>query len=384
MSKGAFSDFAHYTAPLRHFGGQSLLRYLVLAIGLISMTAFTVPDVRGSIGVWLSVCLWLSLAYFAIEALFRARAAWGARTPRDEFRWLATLIDLLAVVPVPIALICGVAAPTAWLFACLWVLKLGQDSAGFAQIGRVFVLEARPLASVLSLFLILLFLASAAMHVIERDSQPATFGTLPAALWWAVVTLTTTGYGDAVPHTPLGHLLGSIVMMSGIATFGLWIGILSTGFAAERRRQNFIQTWDIVGKVPFLRDLDPPAITEITHMLRRVEVPDRTAVIRQGKVGDCMYFIAEGEVEVDVSPTPVRLGPGAFFGELALLGDSIRTANVATTKPSTLLILDLADFRAAMAHHSDLARAIDEEGRRRLNENQRWREAQRPSAVRPS
>ena len=227
----------------------------------------------------------------------------------------------------------------------------------------MFVLEAKPLASVLVLFLIVLFLASAAMHVHRARGQPEAFGTMPAALWWAVVTLTTTGYGDEVPQTPLGHLLGAVVMICGIATFGLWTGILATGFAAESRRRNFIETWDLVSKVPFFQTLDPTAITEITHMLRRVEVPERTAVIRRGRVGDCMYFIAAGEVEVDVEPTPVRLGVGAFFGELALLGDSIRTANVATTKPSTLLILDLADFRKLMAHHSELARVIDAEGK---------------------
>ena len=144
---------------------------------------------------------------------------------------------------------------------------------------------------------------------------------MPAALWWAVVTLTTTGYGDEVPHTALGHLLGSVVMICGIATFGLWTGILATGFASESRRRNFIETWDLVSKVPFFQTLDPTAITEITHMLRRVEIPERTAVIRRGRVGDCMYFIAAGEVEVDVMPTPVRLGVGAFFGEMALLGE---------------------------------------------------------------
>ena len=87
----------------------------------------------------------------------------------------------------------------------------------------------------------------------------------------------------------------------------------------KRRRRNFIQTWDLVSKVPFFQSLDPSAITEITHMLRRLEVPERTAIIRRGKVGDCMYFIAAGEVQVDIKPAPVRLGAGAFFGELALL-----------------------------------------------------------------
>ena len=148
-------------------------------------------------------------------------------------------------------------------------------------------------------------------------------------------------------------------------------------FAAERRRRNFIETWDVVSKVPFFQSLDPSAITEITHMLRRLEVPERTAVIRRGRVGDCMYFIAAGEVEVDVAPTPVRLGEGTFFGELALLGDMIRTANVSTTRATTLLVLDLADFRTLMAHHTELARAIDAEAKRRLGDIQRRRELHR-------
>jgi len=277
---------------------------------------------------------------------------------------------------VPIALTLGVAPPTAWLLASLWILKLAQNSPGFAQLGRVFVLEARALASVLALFLIVLFLASAAMHLLERDGQPGTFGSLPGALWWAVVTLTTTGYGDAVPHTPLGHLLGGIVMVCGIATFGLLTGILATGFAAESRRRNFIRTWDLVSKVPFFQTLDSAAIANITHLLRRLEVPAGIAIIRRGRVGDCMYFIVDGEVEVDVKPTPVRLGTGSFFGELALIGDSIRTANVVTVVPTTLLVLDLAEFRTLTAHHPELARIIDAEGQRRMSENQRSRELQ--------
>jgi voltage-gated potassium channel len=351
---------------------------------MAAMTALTMPDLAKSAGVWLNACLWCCLAYFAVEAFVRAQAAIHARKARSHLLSPSGMVDLAAILPVPIALICGIAPPTAWLFASLWALKLAQNSPGFAQLGRVFVLEAKPLASVLALFLIVLFVASAAMHVLERDEQPAAFGTLPAALWWAVVTLTTTGYGDEVPHTHLGHLLGSFVMICGIATFGLWTGILATGFAAESRRRNFIQTWDLVSKVPFFQTLDPSAIAEITHMLRRLEVPARTAVIRRGKVGDCMYFIADGEVQVDVKPAPIRLGTGSFFGELALLGDSIRTANVFTTEASTLLILDLADFRTLTAHHPELARIIDAEGKRRVSENQQLRELQLHSGATPS
>ena len=380
MANGRLTDLAHYTQRLRRWGAGALAGYVVLAIGLVAMTALTEPDLQRAAGGWIEILLWCCLGYFLIDGALRARAKLQAGMAEPGLLLLSIAIDLAAVLPVPIALACGVAAPNAWLFASAWILKLAQDSSGLAQIGRVFVNERKALASVLVLFLIVLFLSSAVMHVFERKTQPQAFGTLPGALWWSVVTLTTTGYGDEVPRTALGRLLGAAVMISGIATFGLWISILSTGFTAESRRRNFVQTWDLISKVPFLQSLDPPAITELTHMLRRVEVPEHTVVIREGRVGDCMYFIAEGEVEVGVGPAPVRLGPGAFFGELALLGDSTRTANVATTKPSTLLILDLADFRTVMAHHSALARAIDAEAKRRAIDNQRRRELQRQTS----
>jgi voltage-gated potassium channel len=375
--KPVVRNFVHFVGPLRRFGASSSARMSVLVLGLAALTAYTVPDLQRAAGGWLIACLWSCLGYFAVDGVVRANAAIRGGKIWLHICSITGFIDLIAVIAVPIALLCGVPQATAWLLASLWVLKLAQDSPGFAQLQRVFVVEAKALASVFALFLIVLFLSSAAMFLIERQAQPTAFNSLPQALWWAVVTLTTTGYGDKVPITDLGRLLGGLVMICGIATFGLSTGILATGFAAETRRRNFIRTWDLVSKVPFFQSLDPAAITEITHLLRLLEVPERTAIIRRGKIGDCMYFIAGGEVQVDVKPAPVRLGPGAFFGELALLGDSVRSANVTTTMPSTLLILDLADFRTFTANHPDLKRAIDAEAQRRMSENQEMRERQR-------
>jgi voltage-gated potassium channel len=214
-----------------------------------------------------------------------------------------------------------------------------------------------------------LFLGSVAVYFSERDVQPATFGNVPAALWWAVVTLTTTGYGDVVPITPLGRMVAALVMISGLGVFGLWTGILATGFAAETRRDNFLKTWESVTKVPFFADLGPSAIADVTNMLRTMDLPARTTIIRKGQHGDCMYFIASGEVEVELPGRKVTLGEGAFFGEMALLGNNLRSANITTTELSRLLVLDLVDFRLLMARHPDLAEAIDAEAKRRELEN---------------
>jgi voltage-gated potassium channel len=162
-----------------------------------------------------------------------------------------------------------------------------------------------------------------------------------------------------------------MVMICGLGVFGLLTGILATGFAAEHRRRDFIRTWDLVTRVPFFRDLYPAAIVELTRMLRRLDVAERTVVVRRGRPGDCMYFIASGEVEVKLEPRPVRLGPGSFFGEMALLERGPRTATVVTTAPTTLLILDVSDFHAFTALHPDLAQTVETEAKRRASDSKR-------------
>jgi len=83
--------------------------------------------------------------------------------------------------------------------------------------------------------IIVLILASSAMYTVERDVQPEEFGSIPDAMWWAVMTLATVGYGDAVPITPVGKFLAAIVAISSIGLFALPAGILASGFAESLR-----------------------------------------------------------------------------------------------------------------------------------------------------
>jgi voltage-gated potassium channel len=130
-----------------------------------------------------------------------------------------------------------------------------------------------------------------------------------------------------------------------------------------------MKTRESVTKVPFFSTLGPAAIADVTLMLRVMDVPARTIIVRKGQVGDCMYVIAAGEVEVVLPGKKVRLGQGAFFGEMALLGNNLRSADVTTTRMSQLLVLDLVDFRTLMARHPELAKTIDAEAKRRALEN---------------
>ena len=351
--------------------GRNLTKaaYVAMSTGVAMMVLLTVNPAYEAAHRWVDALLWACLAFFVFEWVVRLRHAFRAQRGWSYATSGRGLIDAASAVAVPLAMIFGVEPRTAWLLSIAWILKVMPGIPGLRQLRRVLVVESGPLLSVLVIFLMVLFVASVAEHFLERDYQPSAFGSVPAALWWAVATLTTTGYGDVVPVTPLGRMVAAAVMICGLGVFGLWTGILATGFAAETRRDNFLKTWESVSKVPFFAALGPAAIADVTHMLRTMDLPARTMIIRKGQTGDCMYFIASGEVEVDLPGKKVTLGEGAFFGEMALLGSSLRSANITTTQVSRLLVLDLVDFRLLMARHPDLAETIDAEAQRRALEN---------------
>jgi len=343
--------------------------YAAVACGVAMIVLLTIDPAYEAAHHYVDAVLWGCLAFFVFEWVVRLRHAYRTGRGWAYALSLRGLVDAGAAAAVPLAIALGVNPKSAWLFGVFWMFKVMPGTPGLRQLRRVLVLESGPLLSVLVIFLMVLFLASVAEYYLERDVQPEGFSSVASALWWAVATLTTTGYGDVVPITPLGRMVAAVVMICGLGVFGLWTGILATGFAAETRRDNFLKTWESVSKVPFFATLGPAAIADVTHMLRTMDLPARTTIIRKGQVGDCMYFIASGEVEVDLPGKKVTLAEGAFFGEMALLGNNLRSANITTTSVSQLLVLDLVDFRLLMARHPDLAETIDAEAKRRVQEN---------------
>jgi voltage-gated potassium channel len=369
MSKPLFSPALAQFAAATAGRNMTKAAYVAIAIGFIMMLMLTVAPAYEAAHYWVDAMLWACLVFFIFEWVVRLRHAFMSQRGWAYALSGRGLVDAVAAIAIPLALVLGADPKSAWLLGALWVLKVVPGVPGLRQLRRVLVLESGPLLSVLVIFLMVLSLASVAEYYLEHDVQAATFGSVPAALWWAVVTLTTVGYGDVVPITLLGRVVAAFVMICGLGVFGLWTGILATGFAAETRRDNFLKTWESVSKVPFFAALGPAAIADVTHMLRTMDLPARTMIIRKGQAGDCMYFIASGEVEVDLPGKKVRLGEGAFFGEMALLGNNSRSANITTTRVSRLLVLDLVDFRLLMARHPDLAETIDAEATRRALEN---------------
>ncbi len=216
-------------------------------------------------------------------------------------------------------------------------------------------------------FAIVLLTASSLAYLLERNANPDAFGSIPAALWWGIVTMTTTGYGDVVPQTAAGRVLGGVLMIGGILVFALWAGIIANGYAHELRRREFLRTWELVAKVPFFHNIGAALIAEVAQLLRPRDFPAGAVIMRRGAAGDRMYFIIDGEVEVQLASQTVVLGIGQFFGELALLTGAPRNATVVAVESCTLLALDIVDFHGLLGRHPELARIIREEAEQRLS-----------------
>jgi voltage-gated potassium channel len=119
----------------------------------------------------------------------------------------------------------------------LWILKLGHYTPALDTMAKVVRAKKEELSVAFFFLFLVLILSSSLMYYAEHDAQPTKFTSILASMWWGVETLSTVGYGDIVPVTPLGKFIGGIVAISGIALFALPAGILASGFVAELRKE---------------------------------------------------------------------------------------------------------------------------------------------------
>jgi voltage-gated potassium channel len=350
-----------------------VVHHVFAVAGLVALVTDTVGEIHASVGTVLDLVFDLTLGFFVLEYLVRLWAAseapWAhpGHPWRARWQWASSsgVIDLLAILPLAV-MATDVQPLVARVLGVLWILKFGRYSDGMALVGRVLRNARGPVESLFLAFLVVLLMAATLEYLAESKAQPGAFSSIPAALYWAVTTLTTTGYGDVVPLTSLGRFISGVVMICGIATFAFLAGILANSFAQEMHRREFLRTWDLVARVPFFRDVGAATIAEVTKLLRVRDVPAGTVITRRGEPGDCMYFIVEGEVAIQIDPKPLVLSTGQFFGEIALVTGGLRTATVVARKSCQLLLLDIADFRRLASAQPELMRAIDEEARRRM------------------
>lgn len=150
------------------------------------------------------------------------------------------LIDLAAIAPyylLPLMSSNAVVMRLLRIFRLVRVLKFGRYHRSIGILGRVLRLRRAELAVSLFLVLALVTITSTLMYAVEHDAQPKAFASIPAAMWWGVVTLTTVGYGDVYPVTAAGKLVAGVSVLLGVGLFAIPAGLLASGFTEELARE---------------------------------------------------------------------------------------------------------------------------------------------------
>ncbi|MDD1668051.1 MAG: ion transporter [Methanomicrobiales archaeon] len=192
-----------------------------------------------------------AVAVFSVEYLLRlwvctVNPAY-ADPVRGRLRYLVTplaIFDLLAILPFYIPLVLPMDLLVLRIFRLtrvFTVLKLGRFTNAWNSL--TYTVRSRKEELLISAVLIFMVLAvsSTVMYYIENPAQPQKFSSIPHTMWWGVVTLSTVGYGDMYPITPLGKFVGSLVAISGIALFALPAGIIAAGLVESLHRR---KGWD--------------------------------------------------------------------------------------------------------------------------------------------
>ena len=222
-----------------------ILAFILLSVVSVFITTFDLPQEYQKS---LQQIEQISLIVFSVEYLLRIWTADllypGSGFFRSRIKYIFSgmaLIDLLAILPfylpmlLPVNLI-GIRAVR--LVRLLRLFKLNRYSDALTSIAGVFKRKAREIFASLFFVLILLVVSSLLIYYAEHDAQPQQFQNAFSGLWWAVATLTTVGYGDIYPITPVGRMLGAAIAILGIGMVAVPTSILSAGFVEVLEKEN--------------------------------------------------------------------------------------------------------------------------------------------------
>jgi voltage-gated potassium channel len=353
------------TAAARYF--DDFMVGLIL-LNVLAVILESVPSIHAQFAMEFFVFDIVSVAIFTVEYASRLWASIEIPAIRQRGPVLGRLvfasrpsqiIDFLAFAPTYLSLLMPAAdLRVLRMFRLLRFLKLVRYSPAMVTLGRALYEERRALIGAMILMMGTAVFSGTIMHLIEAEAQPKQFGTIPDAMWWALATLTTIGYGDAIPITPLGKMFGSIIMVFGLGLFALPIGIVATAFVNEIHRRDFVVTWGMVARVPLFATLDAAAIAEVMKIMRTRAVSAGTVIAARGEEAEGMFFIADGAVKIELPRGHIKLDAGEFFGELALLKRVKRMGTVTALVRTHLMIIDAIDFENLLERDAALRERI--------------------------
>ncbi len=339
---------------------------LVVA-NIIAFMLSTVSHIEADYGALLEQFEVFSVLVFTIEYVLRIWAAAEFPFSRSEPSWKTRLkyglrplqlIDLVVILPFYLSFLFAIDLRMLRILRLFRLLKLARYSPAMQSLVAVVSNEKRALVGALLLMVCLLLFASTGIYFVEHKAQPDVFGSVPASMWWAIATLTTVGYGDVTPITPIGKVFGGFVMIFGLGMFALPIGIMATGFSQESHRREFVVSWNLVANVPMFARLDAAEIARLLPVLNSATYEAGELIVHEGDFAVAMYFIASGKVEVETANGPIMISEGEHFGEMALLEHRQRSHTIRADTKCRLLVLETPDFHRLMRDRPELLAEI--------------------------
>jgi len=211
----------------------------LIVLNVLATIVGTVGAVKEQYGTAFRVFEVFSVAVFTVEYILRA---WScvedqqyehSAEGRFEFaKTLPAVVDLVAILPFYLSL--GLDLRFVRVLRLLRVFRLAKAARYFPALrlfGTVVRDKKEEIIVSLAFLAILLVMTASLIYYVERGAQPQVFGSIPEALWWSVVTVTTVGYGDAYPVTPFGKVLDGMVALLGTGIGAVPAGLLASGFS---------------------------------------------------------------------------------------------------------------------------------------------------------
>ncbi|MEO0392449.1 MAG: cyclic nucleotide-gated ion channel [Pseudomonadota bacterium] len=362
-------EATHTNEPLQHW-----LRWIITGLIVVSVTALileTEPSLQARFGSIFVAIEMIAVACFTLEYLVRVWVSVEERAPGfkhpvwGRLRYMLTpmaLIDLIAFLPSLITLfgIGGQSFLSVRLIRLLRLLKITRYSPALRTMANAVYAERKAALAVLLIMGMSLVFLSSLVWFLEREAQPDAFRSIPAAMWWGIATLTTIGYGDVVPITPWGKMVGAIGAMTGVAMFAMPAAILASGFIRELNRQDFRVTHGVVAHVPLFENLNSHIIADVSNRLQPKTIPARYAIVRPREEPNALYFIEAGQIEIVEPHKQARIfGPGQVFGAVELLpGSELPQFTATALSECRLLALEAEDFTEMFEQYPEIRGAV--------------------------
>lgn len=227
----------------RQARGPKLLEVALILLITLNVTAVILETVDAIYGRWqqaFDIFEAVSLCVFTAEYLLRLWSAAENPDKPSRLSWALSpiaIIDLLAILPAFLYMIIPIDLRILRTFRMLRLLKLTRYSPALSMLLAVFEEETGAFFAGFFILMLMLIFAASGAWLAEHEAQPDAFGSIPDAMWWAVATLTTVGYGDVTPVTVAGKIFGAIITIVGIGMAALPAGIIASGLNEQIHRR---------------------------------------------------------------------------------------------------------------------------------------------------